>query len=125
MTREKAGSWDDAKALRPASGVKEAVMAKVGGEAARGEAGSPKEGATRTTHIGGFDILATLGRGGMDVVFNARQVPMDRIVTLNEMGEPVLLILVHTCGCFLAVVPTSYPWSIMPGTLKNASHCRA
>ena len=37
-----------------------------------------------------------------------RNVGLLAIVTLNEAGEPVLLTLVHTCGCFLAVVPTSY-----------------
>jgi hypothetical protein len=30
------------------------------------------------------------------------------IVTLNGRGEPVLLTTVHSCGCYLAFVPTSY-----------------
>jgi len=30
------------------------------------------------------------------------------IVTLNARGEPVLVTTVHTCGCYLALVPTTY-----------------
>lgn len=30
------------------------------------------------------------------------------ILTLNEKQQPVLVTTVHTCGCYLAVVPTSY-----------------
>jgi hypothetical protein len=30
------------------------------------------------------------------------------IVTLNEAGQPVLFTTMHTCGCYLTFVPTSY-----------------
>ena len=30
------------------------------------------------------------------------------VVTLNEQGEPLLVTTVHTCGCYLAIVPTDY-----------------
>ncbi len=30
------------------------------------------------------------------------------VVTLNAKNRPVLITTVHTCGCFLAIVPTSY-----------------
>lgn len=30
------------------------------------------------------------------------------VVTLNAAGKPVLFTTVHTCGCYLAFVPTSY-----------------
>jgi len=30
------------------------------------------------------------------------------IVTLNSAGEPVLYTTVHTCGCYLAFIPTSF-----------------
>ena len=30
------------------------------------------------------------------------------IVTLNEKGEPILFTTLHTCGCYLAFIPTSY-----------------
>ncbi|MFH2059288.1 MAG: hypothetical protein ABIJ59_10330 [Pseudomonadota bacterium] len=30
------------------------------------------------------------------------------IVTLNRQNDPILYTLVHTCGCYLAFVPTSY-----------------
>ncbi len=30
------------------------------------------------------------------------------IVTLNEKGEPILFTTLHTCGCYLGFIPTSY-----------------
>jgi len=30
------------------------------------------------------------------------------MVTLNDSGQPILFTTVHTCGCYLAFVPTSY-----------------
>jgi len=30
------------------------------------------------------------------------------VVTLNQKDEPVLVTTVHTCGCYLAIIPTSY-----------------
>lgn len=37
------------------------------------------------------------------------------VLTLNQRGEPLLLTTVHTCGCYLAFLPTSYlPESAYP-----------
>lgn len=37
------------------------------------------------------------------------------VVTLNDEGEPLLYSAVHTCGCYLAFIPTSYmPEDAMP-----------
>lgn len=30
------------------------------------------------------------------------------VVTLNSNDEPILYTMVHTCGCYLAIIPTSY-----------------
>ena len=30
------------------------------------------------------------------------------VVTLNENQQPILITTVHTCGCYLAIVPTNY-----------------
>lgn len=37
-----------------------------------------------------------------------RNVGLLFVLTLNGRGEPVLLTTVHTCGCYLAFLPTSY-----------------
>lgn len=38
------------------------------------------------------------------------------IVTLNSKNEPLLYTTVHTCGCYIAFVPTSYmPQDALPG----------
>lgn len=39
---------------------------------------------------------------------SGRNVGLLFIVTLNKMQQPVLLTTVHTCGCYLAIVPTNY-----------------
>ncbi len=48
-------------------------------------AGPSGEGAAKPRRIGGFDLLATLGKGGMGTVFKARQVSMDRLVALKVL----------------------------------------
>lgn len=43
------------------------------------------------------------------------------IITLNNQDEPILYTTVHTCGCYLAFVPTSYmPESGFPDGWKRA-----
>lgn len=37
-----------------------------------------------------------------------RNVGLIVIITLNQNGQPLLLTSVHTCGCYLAFVPTSF-----------------
>lgn len=42
------------------------------------------------------------------------------IITLNNENEPVLYTSVHTCGCYLAFVPTSYtPADVLPKGWKK------
>jgi len=43
------------------------------------------ENAPSPSRIGGFELLATLGKGGMGTVFKARQVSMDRVVALKVL----------------------------------------
>lgn len=43
------------------------------------------------------------------------------IITLNRRNEPILYTTLHTCGCYLAFVPTSYmPVSRLPDGWKRA-----
>ena len=44
-------------------------------------------GERKRTSLGGFDLLGTLGKGGMGTVLKARQVSMDRIVALKVLTQ--------------------------------------
>jgi len=43
------------------------------------------ENDAKPSRIGGFELLVTLGKGGMGTVFKARQVSMDRVVALKVL----------------------------------------
>ena len=47
----------------------------------------PKDQAQQPRRLGGFELLATLGKGGMGTVFKARQVSMDRLVALKILPK--------------------------------------
>jgi len=47
--------------------------------------GPSGEGAPKPSRIGGFELLATLGKGGMGTVLKARQISMDRVVALKVL----------------------------------------
>jgi len=74
------------KELRTTRSVKPAVMAQIRGEPSQppapGEGEPPLPG-----RIGGFEVLGTLGRGGMGTVLKARQVSMARLVALKVLPQ--------------------------------------
>ncbi|NQT87417.1 protein kinase, partial [bacterium] len=89
------GKWDPAfqsqelhhtvKELRRTTTVKDGVMATIRGEAAR--ASGDGEEPVVPERIAGFEVVGTLGRGGMGTVLKARQVSMDRLVALKILPE--------------------------------------
>ncbi|MBM4034164.1 MAG: hypothetical protein FJ291_20630 [Planctomycetes bacterium] len=69
--------------LRGTASVRDRVMARLRGEArpADGAEGEPPLPA----RVGGFEVLGTLGRGGMGTVLKARQTSTGRIVALKVL----------------------------------------
>ncbi|NQT85254.1 protein kinase [bacterium] len=70
-------------AYPPFATLRDEVMLRLSTGAAVQTAPLPAAEEDRPSRIGGFEILAPLGKGGMGTVYKARQVSMERVVALK------------------------------------------
>jgi len=79
--------YDAVKPQRSLEGVKDAVLAKIGGKPPEPADDAANQEPAKPKRLGGFDLIGRLGRGGMGTVLKARQISMDRIVALKILPQ--------------------------------------